>query len=87
MTFGVLTFLREQGVRVPDDVSLVSFDDVEMFELFEPRITAVAQPAHRIAESIKDLVVSRLNREEFHSRLVNLPCEIILRNSTARPPK
>ncbi len=84
MTFGALTFLKDQGARVPNDISLVSFDDVEMFELFDPTITAVAQPVHRIAESIKDLVVSRLNQEEFHSRLVNLPCEIILRNSTRR---
>lgn len=82
MTFGVLAFLKEAGVRVPEELSLVSFDDVEMFQLFDPAITAVAQPVAKIAEGIKDMVISRISRDETHSRVINLPCEIILRNST-----
>lgn len=86
IAIGALTWLKEQGRRVPDDLSLVCFDDVALFRLHEAGITAVAQPMHRIADSITDIIAHRLSAAHDHSpQAIVHDCDIILRGSTRRP--
>ena len=87
MTVGALGLLKEHGHRVPDDISVASFDDVPLFRLHEAGITAVAQPIEKIAETITSLMVSRLSEEgALHApHTIMLGCDIILRGSTRRP--
>jgi LacI family transcriptional regulator len=86
MTVGGLRLLKEQGLRVPHDLSLVSFDDVPLFSLHEAGITAVAQPVAKIAETIAGIISSRLSPggvgHEPHN--ITLNCDITLRGSTRR---
>jgi LacI family transcriptional regulator len=86
MTVGALRLFKEHGLKVPDDISIVSFDDVPLFSLHDVGITAVAQPVDKIAESIASLVETRLTgggaRHEQHR--ITLSCDIILRGSTRR---
>ena len=85
MAVGALGWLKDNGRRVPDDLSLVSFDDVALFRLHEAGITAVSQPLHRIADGITDLLVSRLGEAKHRvPRAIVLDCDIILRGSTRR---
>jgi LacI family transcriptional regulator len=90
MGVGALRLLREHGLKVPDDISLVSFDDVPLFQLHEAGITAVAQPVAKIAETITSIITSRLSeRGVAHApHTITLNCDIILRGSTRRysPP-
>lgn len=85
---GALRLLREQGLRVPDDISLVSFDDVPLFQLHESGITAVAQPMVKIADTITSIMTSRLSeRGVAHApHSITLNCDIILRGSSRRYP-
>jgi LacI family transcriptional regulator len=87
MAVGALTLLKEHGQRTPDDISLVSFDDIPLFNLHDAGITAVAQPIDEIAETIISLITSRLSEERtWHApHTVILGCDIILRGSTRRP--
>ncbi len=84
MGIGALRLLREHGLKVPDDISLVSFDDVPLFQL--SGITAVAQPAGKIAETIASITALRLSgRGASHApHTITLNCDIILRASTRR---
>ena len=83
---GVLTWLKERNLKVPDDLSLISFDDVTLFRLHDAGITALAQPLTRIAESITDLLVLRLTTpHDGVARTITLDCDLILRGSTRRP--
>lgn len=83
MTIGVLEWMRERGLRVPDDLAIVSFDDVELFRLYDGGITAVMQPIGKIAESIASYVLSRLSGSELPDiRTRTLDCNIILRGSS-----
>ena len=77
---------RSTGFRIPDDISLVSFDDVPLFRLHEAGITAVAQPVDKIAETIAGLLTSRLSesRHRHAPHTIMLDCDIILRGSTRR---
>jgi LacI family transcriptional regulator len=85
MTVGALKGLKEHGVKVPSEMSLVSFDDVPLFGLHEPGITAVAQPVESMAEAIASVIAARLAQPApAANRTINLDCDIILRGS-ARP--
>jgi LacI family transcriptional regulator len=86
MGVGALRLLREHGLKVPDDISLVSFDDIPLFQLHEAGITAVAQPVSKIAESITSIMASRLSDRGFshEPHNITLGCDIILRGSTRR---
>lgn len=83
---GALTWLKERGLRTPDDLSFVSFDDVPLFRLHEDGITAIAQPIARIADSVAELLAQRLGRNgPGQPQRVVLECDIILRGSTQAP--
>jgi LacI family transcriptional regulator len=83
---GALRLLREHGLKVPDDISLVSFDDVPLFQLHEAGITAVAQPVDKIADTIAGIIGSRLSERGMghEPHTITLNCNIILRGSTRR---
>lgn len=86
MTHGALALLKEHRLRLPDDLSLVSFDDVPLFALNEVGVTAVAQPLDKIAGTIAGILERRLsNRMDYAPHTTTtLQCDIILRGSTRR---
>jgi LacI family transcriptional regulator len=60
MTIGVMRGAREAGMKIPDDLALVAFDDFEWADLFHPRLTVIAQPTQKMGEQALQLVLSRL---------------------------
>ncbi|GHA36564.1 LacI family transcriptional regulator [Devosia pacifica] len=83
MTVGVLRWLRDNGLTIGWDISLASFDDVELFALHRPGITAVAQPVPRLAEAIAATIIARLEHPEAQQRHVALSGELMIRGSVA----
>jgi LacI family transcriptional regulator len=83
MALGSLRYLKETKIRIPEDVSFISFDDPPLFELYEPAITVVAQPIHGVAQTISEVLERRLRsaKDEPFST-TNLRCDVILRGST-----
>jgi LacI family transcriptional regulator len=80
----VLEVARELGLRVPEDLSVVGFDNVPEAANAEPALTTVAQPLHRMgAEAVRLLLglLSGLNTEEH----LLLPARLVVRASTAPP--
>jgi LacI family transcriptional regulator len=87
MTMGALRWLREHGVDVPRDLSLVSFDDVPAFSVHPAGITAVGQPFDRLADAIAATLLERLDAgPQSGRRTLRIDANIILRGS-ARSPK
>lgn len=84
---GALMLLHERRISIPDDISLISFDDIPLFRLHGSGITAVAQPIDTLVATIAGLIEARLSQEgAFHApQSVTLGCDIILRGSTRKP--
>ncbi len=61
MTIGALRTLRERGLRIPDDVALVSFDDPPWAELTNPPLTTLVQPVREMAEAAVGLLLERID--------------------------
>lgn len=60
MTIGVMAGLRDRGLRVPEDIALVAFDDFPWAEFFQPRLTVIAQPTQVIASEALRMTLARI---------------------------
>jgi len=83
MTVGALRAIRELGIMLPRDLSLVGFDDLELFSLYEPPITAVAQPVRQLGREAGKLLLARMQGDAGKPRRLRLPTELIVRSSSA----
>lgn len=81
MTLGVMQYLREAGVRVPDEMPLVGFDDMPWSaELYSP-LTAVSQPTYELGQEAVALLVRRIANANAPFRSVVLQTRLIVRES------
>ncbi len=85
-TIGVVKALRERGVRMPDQMSLVGFDDLPTAELLDPPLTVVQQPTYQMGAQAAELLVRRLDEPTATVEKVLLAGTLIVRGSTAAPP-
>jgi len=83
---GILMTLRTAGVRVPDDMSVVAFDDLPSAWLSDPFLTTAVQPAYELGRRAAELLLDRLEGDaEQPGRSVVLPVEILVRRSSGPP--
>jgi len=86
IAIGALRALREAGVRVPEDMALVSFDDIPPAFVIEPFLTVAAQPAYEMGRRATELLLARLSGQAPpESQEIVLPTEIIMRRSSGPP--
>jgi LacI family repressor for deo operon, udp, cdd, tsx, nupC, and nupG len=83
MAIGALRRLREMGIKVPEDLSVAGFDDLEMASYTVPPLTTVSQPARMIGEEAAKLLFEQINGETPHGGPLQLAADIIVRESTA----
>jgi LacI family transcriptional regulator len=83
MTLGTLYALREHGLRCPEDISLVSFDDHDWAPLFTPPLTVVRQPTYRLGQLAARLLMRLINGEPVEPPKP-IPVELIIRESCRR---
>ncbi|MFC5924031.1 LacI family DNA-binding transcriptional regulator [Micromonospora vulcania] len=81
MAHGALRTLREAGRRVPEDVAVIGFDDVEMAQFTDPPLTTVRQPIVEMGRRMAEQVL-RLAAGEQVDHSVVLATELVLRDST-----
>ncbi len=83
---GVLQALHEAGVRLPEDMSLVCFDDVPHASAIDPFLTVAAQPAYEMGVTAARLLIERLAAQRnLRPRAVVMPPEVIVRRSSGPP--
>lgn len=88
MAIGAMKGLRAAGMRVPADVSLIGFDDAPWFELFDPPLTAIAQPVAELAgAAVRSMVALLPGRTgETGQAVESRPgCRLVRRGSCAPP--
>jgi DNA-binding LacI/PurR family transcriptional regulator len=85
LAFGALRALAEAGRRVPDDVAVVGFDDVEECSFITPTLTSVAPDKAAVAEAAVGLLVHRMaGTSPIEPREIFPPHRLVVRESTAR---
>jgi LacI family transcriptional regulator len=77
-----LEALQEMNIKVPQDLALVSFDDIELFKLCYPPVTAVAQPIEEIGSNAMALLLENIKAgKAWENKQVNLGTEVVVRRS------
>ena len=84
-TIGAVRAIREKGLVVPRDLSLVGFDDFEWADCFEPRLTLVAQPCVEIGRQAAALLSERIVRRSARPGRFVSKATLRVRESCARP--
>ena len=77
---GAVKAVKESGMTIPDDISLISFDDNLLFNYMTPRITCIAQPVQEISLVAVKLLLKKISGERNVSHLF-LPPDIVVRDS------
>ncbi|QUH27548.1 LacI family DNA-binding transcriptional regulator [Vallitalea guaymasensis] len=85
MAFGAIKAIIEKGLRVPEDISVVGFDDIEMCKYITPELTTVRREISKIAysgtEILFDMLDNNSNKEFYHTKV---DCKLKIRQSVHR---
>ncbi|AZN42597.1 LacI family DNA-binding transcriptional regulator [Paenibacillus albus] len=84
LAFGAIKAMEEAGIRVPDDVAVVGYDDIFSARLFKPALTTVRQPIQDIGQELVNLLLLTLETEPERRtvRKIVIPTELIIRESS-----
>ncbi len=82
LTVGALGEIFSQGLKVPGDIAIAGFDDLEWYSLVEPTITAVRQPIHEYGQSAINLLFSRIDGLSTPKQSIVLSTELFVRCSS-----
>ncbi|KRF51172.1 LacI family transcriptional regulator [Bacillus sp. Soil768D1] len=84
----IIKSLREKKIKVPEDIAVVCFDDLELFSDFDPFLTVSSQPAYDFGYLGTQLVIERVDEVgPTDYRTINLKPELVIRKSSGTPIK
>jgi LacI family transcriptional regulator len=85
IALGCYDVFRERGLRCPEDLSVVGFNDMPFLDKLQPPLTTVAVPHHQIGVEAARMLLESLNEPDRPARSVLLPVSLVARASTAPP--
>jgi DNA-binding LacI/PurR family transcriptional regulator len=81
MTLGALNAIHQRGIRIPDDIAMVGFDDMPWAMSLRPPMTVIAQPAEELGVAAAQLLLERLQDRNRIVRQVVMPTRLMVRAS------
>lgn len=84
IAFGALHALKEHGMQVPRDVSLVGYDDIYLTELIEPPLTTIRQPTYELGRTAMEYLVKLMNHQPISDRVHNFAPQLVIRQSVRK---
>jgi LacI family transcriptional regulator len=85
MAIGAMEAAREHGLRLPEDLSIVGFDDTFEALIVTPPLTTVRQPLAEMGRMAVALLVRLLQRQRIEALHIELQTQLVVRESTAAP--
>lgn len=87
MAMAIMKRMAERGLNIPNDISVVGFDDIMFSELVSPPLTTVRQPVQEICEKTVEILEAKLNAEKNQSEVEKgnvylIPPELVVRKTT-----
>jgi LacI family transcriptional regulator len=86
VAIGALNAARERGLVVPDDLSVVGFDDTEQAVIVTPRLTSIRQPLAELGRTGVSLLIRLIEGARVDALRMELSTKLVVRESTAPPP-
>ncbi len=86
IAFGALQAIREAGLRCPEDISLMGFDDLDLAAMMNPELSSVSQPGYQLGTTAATILISRVNGNSAPPEHIVLQTALRVRHSVAPPP-
>lgn len=85
IALGAYMAINEKGMKIPDDISIVGYDDIEVASLTMPKLTTVSQPFYDIGKNAAELLLKRIkeNRKSTPQTIL-LPTKLVIRDSARK---
>ncbi|HYG34615.1 MAG TPA: substrate-binding domain-containing protein, partial [Clostridia bacterium] len=86
MTLGALQAIHERGVRIPEEIAVIGFDDMPWATSLRPPLTAIAQPTEELGRMAAQLLLERFRHPQRPMQQVVLPTRLMVRASCGAHP-
>ncbi len=84
ITLGVIIALNEMNINVPEEVSLVGFDNLEMARVVRPKVTIVTQPIEEIGKRIAQTILRAIETQNREKQCIKLDTELVIQDSVKK---
>jgi LacI family transcriptional regulator len=85
IAIGVMNALLEAGIRVPQTISIIGYDDQTIASKLHPLLTTIRQPAEKIGQSAVDLLLKWVDSKTARNVTIKLKPELVIRETTGKP--
>ena len=83
MALGAMSKLNRENRKIPEDISVIGFDDIEVASQIVPPLTTVSAPANEIASQAFSMLKSLIEGKVPQNQHIALPAELVIRQSSA----
>ncbi len=80
----VMIYLRDKGVRIPQDFGIVGFSNEPFSKVVSPSISTIAQPGFKMGQKAAELIIKEIETKERNPQTIVLPTELIVRESSSK---
>ena len=81
MALGLMSRLQQNGFKIPDDISIIGYDNIELAEYFSPPLTTIHQPKRRVGKNAFEILLERIKDKEHEKRVFEMQPEIVVRST------
>ncbi|WP_407333548.1 substrate-binding domain-containing protein [Enterovibrio sp. 27052020O] len=84
MAMGLMNAAQAHGISVPDDLSIMGYDDIHIAKYMSPSLSTVHQPKYRLGKAAVDALIQRINHKDSERQIVELEPAVVERCSVAQ---
>jgi LacI family transcriptional regulator len=85
MALGVMEAVRDHGLRIPEDISIIGFDDIPQAASVHPPLTTIRQPLEEMGRVAAQLLLEMIKNDDQPNQHIALPTQLIKRHSCQAP--
>lgn len=81
MALGMMSRLQQNGIRIPYDISIIGYDNIDLAEYFSPPLTTIHQPKRRVGKTAFEILLGRIKDKGHERRIFEMQPELMVRES------
>ena len=81
MAMALISTFEQAGIRVPGDISIIGYDNIELAPYFSPPLTTVHQPKRRLGKTAVEILMERMKDKNHARRVFEMAPELVIRKS------
>lgn len=82
LAIGVIKYLKQEKIKIPDDISVIGFDNNALCDVVEPTLTTIAQPIREIGTTAMHILMNKIQNDDNTTKRIFLKGKLVERNST-----